>query len=156
MAVERFEPEFFGPSVALIEVGPMAAKAFGEATGHPAGRLVAGACELLDIGERLGQQRGIAVGGLPRVRQSLHGHGQAMRQRNRGNHPIATADELARPFQQITDAGVVRHASRVEGQRLKRPEEGIQHRLAAARPAIFGGTVIKLRIHHRADRHVTG
>ena len=64
-----------------------------------------------------------------------------MRQRDGGNQEIIATDAAALSFEKVADAGVLRHARRVEGERLKRLEKSIEHRLALGRAVILGGTV---------------
>ena len=79
LRVEGLEPEFLGPPVGQVEVGVVLGKALGIARASPVGGLVNRAVVAFRIAEAFGQQRPVAVLGLPLGRQFAQAAAEALR-----------------------------------------------------------------------------
>ena len=91
---ERLEPELFGPLVFPVKIRPVfPPKSFAHPAGFPAGRFVTGAGEAFDVSERFGQQRTVAMLGLPMGGQRPHG--QSQRPGRQIGHPRFRQDQKA-------------------------------------------------------------
>jgi hypothetical protein len=93
IAIERLQPQLFGAAVLAVIIDTVALVTFGLAAGNPVGDLIAGAFELFDVREGLGQERLVAVGLLPVFGQGLER--QSQRPGSQVGHACFAQDQKA-------------------------------------------------------------